>query len=57
MKEPNSKILAFIHILFMIIIYLDHESIIKDEAWAKILIFYFIFFKTYSFVIKLKKKQ
>lgn len=57
MKEPNPKIIAFIHILFMIIIYLDHESIIKDEAWAKILIFYFIIFHISSFITKLKKKQ
>jgi hypothetical protein len=55
MKESKSKILAFIHILFMIVIFLDHESIIKDEAWAKILIFYFIIFNTYDFIVKLKK--
>ncbi len=57
MKETNPKILAFVHILFMIIIYLDHESIIKDEAWAKILILYFIIFNIYTFVSKLKKSE
>jgi len=56
MKEFQSKIIAFIHILFMVVIYLDHESIIKDEAWAKILIFYFIIFNIYSFIKKLKKE-
>jgi hypothetical protein len=56
MKESQSKIISFVHILFMLVIYLDHESIIKDEAWAKILIFYFIIFNISSFIKKMKKE-
>jgi hypothetical protein len=57
MKESESKIIAFVHILFMVVIYLDHESILKDEAWAKILILYFIIFNIYIFINKLKKER
>lgn len=57
MKESNSKIITFIHVLFIIVIYLDHESIITDEAWAKIFIFYFIIFHVRSFITLLMKKK
>jgi hypothetical protein len=56
-EKYASKIWDFIHILFMVVIYLDSKSLIKDEVWGQLFIIYFILLKTLNFINSFKKKQ
>jgi hypothetical protein len=57
MKINRSKIWDFIHILFMVVIYLDNKLLIKDEVWGQLFIIYFILLKTLNFINSFKKKS
>jgi hypothetical protein len=56
-EKYASKIWGFVHILFMIVIYLDSKSLIKDEVWGQLFIIYFILLKILNFINSFKKKQ
>ncbi len=56
-EKYASKIWDFIHILFMVVIYLDSKSLIKDEVWGQLFIIYFIVLKTTKFINSFNKNK
>jgi hypothetical protein len=56
-EKYASKIWDFIHILFMVVIYLDSKSWIKDEVWGQLFIIYFIVLKTLNFINSFNKNK